>query len=106
MAKPGIYNDYLTIGDTWRMTFTFVDANDAVIDMSGPTYTAFYHADGDAEIAMTVDSTDANTGVIIISVSHTTTSDFNVGSYYYRLISSNGADDVTTLVRGRVQVSA
>lgn len=84
---PAKLNYTITRGDDFADEITFEDEAEAPIDVSARTFTAQVRTDPDAETVtatMTVDMTDAATGVIVLRIADTVTDDLD-GSYVWDL---------------------
>jgi hypothetical protein len=109
MASPGTYNMTHVQGDDWSTELTVADAGGDPIDMTGYTFLAQARtAPGAATVAFTftVDTTDAATGILVLTVADTVTDDLEPGRYFWDLQWTDGAGAVRTILAGIVTVLA
>lgn len=104
MGKPATRDVDCYRGDLYEHVLTFVE-DDLVtpLDLSSAAVTASLREapDGPLVLAFTIDETDADVGVIIISLDGNDTADLTKASYRYDVEWATGPQ---TLVRGKFTV--
>lgn len=98
----------LIAGDDFSATLT-AEKNGEAQDLSGQTFTAQVRpAPGsDTETAsFTVDDTDADTGVLVITLGHDDTEGIAAGEYVWDLRGVDGDGKVLTIMAGTLDVVA
>jgi hypothetical protein len=103
--EPAVIPLSVIMGDTETVTFRFVD-DDGPIDVSGRTYAAqikVSSSDEDPLATFNVDMSDAADGVVVCSLSATTTTGLSPLNGVWDCQETNGTI-VTTLAGGPVRV--
>jgi len=94
-------------GDTYTHSVTLQDSNTSAIDVSARTYVAQVKnsaASTEVIASFDIDASDAENGVVVLTLSSTQTRGLKTGNYYYDL--EETADSViTTLMFGDAIVS-
>jgi hypothetical protein len=94
-------------GDTYTHSVTLQDSNTSAIDVSTRTYVAQVKnsaASTEVIASFDIDTSDAENGVVVLTLSSTQTRGLKTGNYYYDL--EETADSViTTLMFGDAIVS-
>lgn len=109
MASPGTYSPTFVQGDDWEMPLSFTDDAGDPMDLTGYSFLAQARtraAASSTAFAFTVDTTDAATGVIVLSVANATTDDVGPGRYEWDLQWTDPDSKVRTLMRGVITVIA
>ena len=102
MATPPTRDLSIVAGDTFSHLIEIKDVNGAAVNVTGRTYTGQvrqYPSSATAAATFTVDTTNAATGKVVISLSATTTAGLTPGPYRYNVQQTVGST-VTTLFRG------
>ena len=90
-------------GDDWALTVTMVDEFGGVVDVSARTYVALVETLAKvSETTMTVDATDAATGVIVLSLTDAQTLALTSKVYHWDLKETDAATLITTVLAGRL----
>ena len=107
MATPAEHDLVVYSGDTFTRTLTFTDSNGDAIDLSGQTVAMKIRASTDgaelADWASSWDTTNAATGVLVLTAAATLTDDLAGGVYVYDLELTNGST-VTTYMVGALTI--
>lgn len=105
-SRPGKLSWSVTRGYDAVLTLTFVDDAGAAIDLSAGSFTAAVLDRLDASAAtITVDDTDAATGVLVLSIVNTDTADLTSLGYRWYL-TENVSSALTPLLDGPLPVAS
>ena len=106
MSAPGVRDLVFVAGDDWSHQITITDGTDP-INLTGRTWLAQLRRRSNsatADAAFTVDTTDAATGVLTLTIARAVTAGLS-GPYVWDL-QQTAADVVTTILAGHVTVRA
>ena len=94
----------LTQSYDYQHQLRFVDANNAAIDVSAFTYTAYLALNGSTVATFNTDATDASSGCIVVSLTDEDISELTPGARYNWVVEQELSDITTPIVKGNVTV--
>lgn len=106
MTTPATLNLEEVQGDDWLITCTFIDASGYAIDLSASTFTCQIRRgktrNSPLAASFSIDTTDAATGIVVLSLSSAESALLTGRYYYYDLQQIDSDGKYTTLLGGKI----
>lgn len=109
MTVPATLNLEETQGDDWSITCNFIDASGYAIDLSASTFTAQIRKRGSRNSSLvtsfSIDTSDADVGVLVLSLTAEQTALLTQKHYYYDLQQDDYYGYRLTVLAGKITLT-